>query len=109
MIDMDKEERIRCRAYELWERQGKPEDRQEEHWHQARDEIEMENEDAAGLERTVTETIGLTVGTEPEKEQQMAVAYNRLPEPVEGDRGTVERELSRTKATSGHRKRPDSG
>jgi hypothetical protein len=37
---MDKEDRIRKRAYELWYGQGCPSGRDEEHWEQARREIE---------------------------------------------------------------------
>jgi len=36
------EERIRTRAYKLWERAGCPEGRSEEFWHAARGEIEGE-------------------------------------------------------------------
>ena len=63
MNEAEKEERIRARAYALWEQQGRPEGRQSENWDQARREIEQE--DADGLRSTVTETIGLAVGAEP--------------------------------------------
>lgn len=36
---MDKEERIRLRAYEIWIQLGQPEGREREHWEQARREI----------------------------------------------------------------------
>jgi hypothetical protein len=36
---MDKEERIRLRAYEIWIQLGQPEGREHEHWEQARREI----------------------------------------------------------------------
>lgn len=55
MADTLKEERIRIRAHEIWERDGSPHGQQDEHWHRARDEIEMEDEDAEGLQRTLTE------------------------------------------------------
>lgn len=32
---MDREERIRRRAHEIWEREGRPEGREREHWDQA--------------------------------------------------------------------------
>lgn len=32
--------RIRDRAYDLWERDGRPEGRHDDHWHQARRELE---------------------------------------------------------------------
>ncbi len=43
---MQNEDSVRQRAHEIWERQGRPEGRQEEHWAQARREIEAE--DAGG-------------------------------------------------------------
>lgn len=42
------EERIRRRAYELWEREGFPHGKDEAHWHQAALEIEDEDRKAAG-------------------------------------------------------------
>ncbi len=42
----DKEERIRRRAYEIWERDGRPDGEHERHWHQA--EKELEGEGGAG-------------------------------------------------------------
>lgn len=42
---MDKDERIRLRAYELWQSEGCPQGRQDEHW--ARAALEIEDEDRA--------------------------------------------------------------
>jgi len=39
---MPDEERIRRRAHEIWEREGRPEGRREEHWARARREAEAE-------------------------------------------------------------------
>lgn len=39
--------RIRDRAYELWEGEGRPDGRHEEHWHQARRELDGEGGSAA--------------------------------------------------------------
>jgi Protein of unknown function (DUF2934) len=36
------EERIRERAYQIWEREGKPDGRDAEHWQQAASEIDAE-------------------------------------------------------------------
>lgn len=44
----DREDRIKRRAYELWEAEGRPEGRQAEHWEQAAREIEAENHTGAG-------------------------------------------------------------
>lgn len=35
----DEEERIRRRAHAIWEEEGRPEGRQEEHWRRARREL----------------------------------------------------------------------
>jgi len=45
----DREERIRRRAHEIWEREGKPHGRDGEHWRQAASEIDAEVA-ASGLE-----------------------------------------------------------
>ncbi|MGN6584819.1 MAG: DUF2934 domain-containing protein [Rhizobiaceae bacterium] len=39
---MDKEERIRRRAHEIWEQEGRPHGRDREHWEKAAREIEGE-------------------------------------------------------------------
>ncbi|MCA0048141.1 DUF2934 domain-containing protein [Mesorhizobium sp. B283B1A] len=38
-----REERIKRRAYEIWEREGRPTGREQEHWDQAVQEIEAED------------------------------------------------------------------
>lgn len=40
--DMDEETRIRDRAYAIWEREGRPDGRHDEHWEQARRELAAE-------------------------------------------------------------------
>jgi hypothetical protein len=40
----DKQDRIRQRAYEIWQRSGQPEGLQEDHWFQATREIDAEEE-----------------------------------------------------------------
>jgi hypothetical protein len=52
-MDTDLHERIRRRAYELWEQEGRPEGRAEEHWSRAEREVQ-----AAGA------TAGLNPGSE---------------------------------------------
>ncbi|HET6468412.1 MAG TPA: DUF2934 domain-containing protein [Geminicoccaceae bacterium] len=66
----DREQRIRNRAFELWERAGRPEGRQAEHWQEAEREIREEEE------RTGAHGMGLA---EP------AAAYQEeMPEPEQG-------------------------
>jgi len=45
----DLEERIRRRAYQIWEREGRPEGRGEDHWALAREEIAIEDNYAGTL------------------------------------------------------------
>ncbi len=44
---MPDDARIREKAYAIWEREGRPDDRHEEHWARARREIEAESGAAA--------------------------------------------------------------
>lgn len=48
----DVEERIRRRAYEIWEREGRPDGRDADHWRQAREEVLS---DMPATQRTETE------------------------------------------------------
>lgn len=41
------DERIQRRAHEIWEREGRPEGRQDEHWNRAAAEIDAENRTGA--------------------------------------------------------------
>jgi hypothetical protein len=45
MDNVSREEQIRARAYELWEKDGSPEGRADEYWEQAKAQID-EEEDA---------------------------------------------------------------
>lgn len=46
----DREQRVKERAYQLWESEGRPSGRQDEHWGQARREIEEEDQGRASAE-----------------------------------------------------------
>nr|WP_210201736.1 DUF2934 domain-containing protein [Mesorhizobium loti] len=48
----DRQERIRQRAHEIWEREGRPHGAHERHWHQAAGEIEAEQSNGKKLTRT---------------------------------------------------------
>jgi hypothetical protein len=57
---LDREERVRRRAYDIWEREGRPEGCEERHWGQALAEVVVEDmaagrstADALDLERAV--------------------------------------------------------
>ncbi|SMH54573.1 DUF2934 domain-containing protein [Azospirillum agricola] len=50
---MDEDSRIRARAHDLWERDGRPDNRHQEHWAQAEREIAEEeavNGPGAGIQ-----------------------------------------------------------
>ena len=47
-MDHDKERRIRERAYAIWEREGRPQGRDSEHWKEAEAEIAAEVEPVLG-------------------------------------------------------------
>ena len=65
MSDMSVEERVRERAYQLWERDGSPEGHADEYWHQAWAEI-MAQEDEPGAERPATDVGGANAPHMPE-------------------------------------------
>ncbi|MFM0388825.1 DUF2934 domain-containing protein [Paraburkholderia dipogonis] len=48
MDNVSREEKIRVRAYELWEKDGSPEGRADEYWEQARAQIDEEESAADG-------------------------------------------------------------
>lgn len=53
-MDTDREERVRRRAHEIWERKGQPIGHDREHWERAGREIDHEDMGAAA--RSVSET-----------------------------------------------------
>ncbi|SAK43230.1 hypothetical protein AWB80_00563 [Caballeronia pedi] len=48
MDDQKEQDRIRRRAYEMWEREGSPEGRAEEFWQKAISSLEAEDTQGAG-------------------------------------------------------------
>jgi hypothetical protein len=53
-MDQDRDKRIKARAYELWEENGRQDGGHEAHWHQA--EREVGDEEAADRGETRVET-----------------------------------------------------
>lgn len=39
----DREDRIRARAHEIWQREGSPKGREDDHWREAEQELDAEN------------------------------------------------------------------
>ncbi len=67
----DEDERIRKKAYELWEAEGQPEGRHDRHWEQAREIIALE--DAGGpptlpLDKTLDEPVEPAIAFENQGE-----------------------------------------
>lgn len=60
-------DRIRERAFELWQREGSPDGRAEDHWQQA--EREIDAEDAKGETDALVETESVLQGGRPHKEK----------------------------------------
>lgn len=52
--EIDEEDQVRKRAYELWEQEGKPDGRHDEFWHQALAEITGSGEDVIEATRPMT-------------------------------------------------------
>src|SRR4051812_42183709 len=65
---MERDERIKQRAYELWEQDGRPEGKDGEHWARAAEEIDGESRDGARLrndEESPTASVGAASGLQP--------------------------------------------
>jgi hypothetical protein len=62
------EKEIRLRSYQIWEREGRPEGRAEEHWRQAKAELKVEMEEASMTgEKTDVVLPRLPISTPPHK------------------------------------------
>ncbi|SDF19751.1 DUF2934 domain-containing protein [Limimaricola pyoseonensis] len=55
----DRDERIRRRAYELWQREGAPEGRDQAHWHEAVAQIDAEDAAQSGVAPGTAAAAGL--------------------------------------------------
>jgi hypothetical protein len=60
-MNAESEDRVRARAYALWEREGQPEGGAERHWAQAEEE---ERAEAKGQARAPAEVAGIAGRTE---------------------------------------------
>lgn len=76
---MDRERRIGARAYAIWEREGRPEGRDREHWDRATREIDAEGDDPAGTDGRKGSPALATVA---------AGGAGGVPVPPRGRRGT---------------------
>ena len=70
-LENDRFERIRARAYELWERDGRPDGQEWSHWLDAERDVAAEERGEAGLEASAAGTTGITNHpVEEEREEQ---------------------------------------
>jgi hypothetical protein len=60
----DREEHIRRRAYEIWEREGRPDGRHLDHWHLAASQIE-EEEGGTAAAQSAAPTAGISSSLQP--------------------------------------------
>ena len=58
--ESDKTDRIQSRAHEIWEREGRPHGRHDEHWFQAQAEVEAERRAAENLSAVAAGRAGQT-------------------------------------------------
>ncbi|WP_338045696.1 DUF2934 domain-containing protein [Oleisolibacter albus] len=72
MTDLDAQ--IRQRAYDIWQREGCPDGRQDEHWARAREEVLAEGEGGAD---TGAETVSTVSGDGPQTEGTEAAPARR--------------------------------
>jgi hypothetical protein len=89
-----REERIRARAQEIWESEGRPEGRAEEHWTQAEREIAGEDEAAGGVPKRQTRGRKAESGEAP-----VARAKRTTAKETEGaDTATTRKRTARSKS-----------
>jgi len=58
----DQGERIRKRAHEIWEEEGRPEGREYSHWLRARADIQTEDGDKPKRPESPLDLLGLSIG-----------------------------------------------
>ncbi len=84
MAEKSTEDRVRDKAYELWEADGRPHGRDEFHWSQARQIIAIEDSRASTL---ISLTASLRDGAEPALAFENQAASNDLTDQGEGEPG----------------------
>lgn len=97
---MDREERIRRRAYELWVSEGRPDGRENEHWRQASEDID--NDDRASNEGSGSDASAGGLSTP--LQQGGTVPGRDSPGADTGSPGTASGQPSRKKGSAKKRK-----
>jgi len=67
--DMSDEQRIREKAYEIWEAKGRPEGQESEHWAQARDEMEPFYKEGDATAGSVESSVAIPMPKSPDKQK----------------------------------------
>ena len=70
-MDQDKDERIKVRAHQLWEAEGKPHGRHDDHWRRAEEEIDAEG---AASSRAFADAVGTPTGADMASDGEAASA-----------------------------------
>jgi len=66
-MDQDREERIRARAYGIWEREGRQEGGHESHWQQAENEL---REEEAGEQQPAEDAAATPAAATPKRKRR---------------------------------------
>ncbi|WP_025291649.1 DUF2934 domain-containing protein [Sphingomonas sanxanigenens] len=93
----DRERRVRDRAYALWEREGRPAGRQDEHWFRASREIEAETLSAEPAPAAVEPAAAKAEAAKPVRRGRAAKpAFPKAAEPWPKDTGADDMETAAT-------------
>ena len=84
----DRESRVRQRAYELWEAEGRPEGREREHWEEACRQIDATEQPASdvGAKGVISDESGAQFGEDPAtpSAEQLQQQSQQRPTPARG-------------------------
>ena len=83
----DREQRIRERAYRLWEQEGCPDGREHEHWHQAASEVASEDSlaDSDGAAALSTSAETRASGFDGQTKRRASPARRRVAKAAEAE------------------------
>lgn len=110
----DRHERIKQRAYELWESQGRPDGKEQEHWEQASQELQFEEfddaDDLSQIPDAGDENLSV-LGSDPDgnamtpqiDDQDLVLGSQNSPAP-EAPQSGVERSTSAPKTGRGRKR-----
>jgi hypothetical protein len=98
----DHDERIRQRAHDIWEEEGRPEGREYSHWLRARAEIQEEDGEAIGLAQRRDQPSGRAM----ERTSKADIALNALPPGTVPENPTAENPERIVRLKPGQVKKP---